>query len=576
MQQAEVKAKKGKTKMPRQNFYAGRLKTDIGASDVTIALDPLPTPTSGTLVIDARNPSQREVITYTGKAGDTITGVSRGQEGSIARTHAKNIVTEMNLTAKMIDDLYDAFASFAATNSGGWFSGLPAVTSVAYNGNKSYDLTFASSVAALVYPGYRLRKTRSVAFANRCLDLELSSSQSASRVSASVTGALSTMNATITVEANIKIESIGTNMVIASRQATSGQNGWVFWVTADGRLALTAILSTGNLKEKISSFTLPIGKWVHVAITLNMATDATTGYIDGLSTPLVTQNAGTAATFTNTGDMAIGKSPAGLYFDGKVTDVRVWNAIRTAAEIKNNSGQFLTGSESGLAGYWKLSGDLNDSTSSNNHLSGNNGAVATVTDSPSGNNGVSTTVDFGLVMAVSGSVATVQLPDGCTLPVSGGISLVEFATVKIPSGWPVAIERWKLCINAKTLLSQIATIATVYNLIGWNIAVPVGNWDVGYSVAIQGNSTGPTVIVLASLSLANNTFSDDRFTCKIEAALPSGVMNSASAGIYALRAVQLAAMTTFYFVMRAEATNNTIYIRGDHTTPELFAIPEGL
>jgi len=40
--------------------------------------------------------------------------------------------------------------------------------------------------------------------------------------------------------------------------------------------------------------------------------------------------------------------------DGMIDDVRIWNAARSATEIANNRNSELTGSESGLIGYWKL------------------------------------------------------------------------------------------------------------------------------------------------------------------------------------------------------------------------------
>lgn len=91
--------------MAYQNFYATRLATDIGAGDTTITLETAPTATAGRMVLEARNPTQREVIKYTGLAGSQITGVLRGQGGTTAKQHTKNSLVEMNVTA---EDLTDA------------------------------------------------------------------------------------------------------------------------------------------------------------------------------------------------------------------------------------------------------------------------------------------------------------------------------------------------------------------------------------------------------------------------------------------------------------------------------------
>lgn len=42
------------------------------------------------------------------------------------------------------------------------------------------------------------------------------------------------------------------------------------------------------------------------------------------------------------------------YFNGKISDLRIWKVARTAADIKNNMYLQLTGNEVGLEGYWRL------------------------------------------------------------------------------------------------------------------------------------------------------------------------------------------------------------------------------
>lgn len=93
--------------MAYQNFFATRLGTDIGANDTAITLETIPTATSGRLVLEARNPTQREIIKYTGISGNQITGVTRGQGGTTAKGHLKNSLVEMNVTA---EDLGDALS----------------------------------------------------------------------------------------------------------------------------------------------------------------------------------------------------------------------------------------------------------------------------------------------------------------------------------------------------------------------------------------------------------------------------------------------------------------------------------
>lgn len=91
--------------MSWQNFFATKLFSDVSDVATTITLETAPTVTAGRLVLEARNTGQREIIKYTGVVGNQITGVSRGQEGTTARSHLAGTVVEMNLTAQ---DLIDA------------------------------------------------------------------------------------------------------------------------------------------------------------------------------------------------------------------------------------------------------------------------------------------------------------------------------------------------------------------------------------------------------------------------------------------------------------------------------------
>jgi hypothetical protein len=68
----------------------------------------------------------------------------------------------------------------------------------------------------------------------------------------------------------------------------------------------------------------------------------------------------------------IGRNPAfPELFDGYIDDVRVWNTVRSAHEIRTNMNRELGGNEAGLVGYWKLNSSDNgitpDSSSRRNH-----------------------------------------------------------------------------------------------------------------------------------------------------------------------------------------------------------------
>lgn len=93
--------------MGYQNFFATRLASDAGSSDNILTLESAPSVTTGKLVLEARNPTQREIVSYLGVSGNQVTGVTRGLGGTTAKPHTKNALVEMNVTA---EDLTAALA----------------------------------------------------------------------------------------------------------------------------------------------------------------------------------------------------------------------------------------------------------------------------------------------------------------------------------------------------------------------------------------------------------------------------------------------------------------------------------
>lgn len=97
---------------------------------------------------------------------------------------------------------------------------------------------------------------------------------------------------------------------------------------------------------------LETGKWIHLAATIDGSGIAKlykngeqiqTGEIHLPNTLKRTKNYIARSNGSNDG-----------YFNGKISDFRIWKVARTAADIKNNMYLQLTGKEVGLEGYWRL------------------------------------------------------------------------------------------------------------------------------------------------------------------------------------------------------------------------------
>lgn len=523
--------------MGYQNFFATRLATDIGTSDTTITLETPPTETSGRLVLEARNPTQKEIIKYSGVSGNQITGVLRGQGGTSAKTHVKNSLVEMNMTAEDIQDLYDAFDAYAETAGDGWLPLLNAPTvATGYNkGNRSFEMTYPGiDLTTVLSPGMRLKVTRDTAAPTQCVDLEASSSQYASK--SSPTGIAFTDD--FTCEAWIKLESYATGVIVARGAAVSG--GFNMYMNSSGQIVISAWNST---EEKATSYqSVPLNRWSHIAASMNMSGNSFAIYIDGVSVPLT--STGSLSTLVQTGDLYVGRNVAGNYFNGKITDVRVWSTVRNATEIRDNMNQQLVGSETNLVAYFKLNGDFNDSTANANHLTASGGATATDTDNPFHD------TEYAIVtkVALDGSDTDVTVFTGTdhTIP-NDTLTNPYYSTQSVPFGFPRGRDKWTIEALGFTG-SEALSNDTFVNAVGGSISVPVGSWVLEHQGSFSVDSdVAVSAWVGGGLSTAPTSVSDSRMIAgqliRTSSGSPSYLYSHKSNNI------SVSATTTYYLIV---------------------------
>lgn len=339
---------------------------------------------------------------------------------------ADSILTKAKLDSSMNTEL----------NTGWVSSVLPAVSSVTANGNRSYDITFASTVASILSSGMRLRTTRTVAAPTTCFSLDGTNDY---YNDTSVAGM--TFTDDFTVGAWIKLNSYASSTIISRLNGTSG---WCLELLSSGIVRLTGYNGGGGNYSLVSSYqSVPLNKWVFIAAQLDMSAftaTTTTSYItfDGKDVPASVSRGGTNPTaLVQAGNLELGSQNAGAFFPGKIGDAFVASAKITQANIATIYSKGLTASDvsthSMVSAYTNGSTtDLN--TTNANNLTAQNGAT-TATSAPYGNDGVSSTLDYALVMAVSGSTATVQVPEGCTIPTSGGVTSVAYSVQGNPYGY---------------------------------------------------------------------------------------------------------------------------------------------
>lgn len=461
-----------------------------------------------------------------------------------------------------------------------WKEGvLPAVSSVTNNGNRSYDITFASTVASLLSPGMRLRTTRTVTAPTYMGGLFNGSSHYFTKVTA--TSTLSTVTDNFTLMAWVEPTAYADSSVLA-RSDAAVNNCFELRMSSDGRVG--ASVSNGgvaNNKLFLSYQSIPLNKKSHVAVT--WATGTILVYIDGVLVPsALAASGGTAPNTAGTGgDFSVGRRGAssGLYFPGYISGVGVFNAVLTASTIRSYSGQVLSGSETNCIGAWSLNNTgVNQQAAGTNDLTATGGVSYTVrspygTDSTGVNAG---TTDYALVMKVSTTTATVQVPEGCTIPTSGGVSAVAYSTTTSPFGFTLDKNRWVLTSALKT--STATTSNATYGAFssgGWALVVPTGQWNVGWQGETFATATTPTYYNISSTALTGLTATQGANTS------PFGtrVINPAAASFSVHTAIapqpqSLSASATY--VMYTLGATTASGIDGTGGVTEITAIPSGI
>jgi len=140
-----------------------------------------------------------------------------------------------------------------------------------------------------------------------------------------------------------------------------------------GQLQHSTLLVDGEHQVVVSNVALKTNAWTHVAGAASPGGKMTL-YINGVEDEDTVQEVG-PITATLDRFFIGSKTGHGMgMFQGVIAEVRVWNIFRKPEEVKEDMKRHLTGSESGLCGYWKLNEGPGDSVLDSS-LSDNHGAL---------------------------------------------------------------------------------------------------------------------------------------------------------------------------------------------------------
>ncbi|MEW6194312.1 MAG: LamG-like jellyroll fold domain-containing protein [Bacteroidota bacterium] len=138
-----------------------------------------------------------------------------------------------------------------------------------------------------------------------------------------------------------------------------------------------------------SAGSVPVHQWVHIAVTIQSGTNGVKFYLNGNLLSQHTMNA--PALHSDSGPVNIGRQDPSAcrcnFFHGDMDELRIWNRVRTQAEIQANMNASLNpAAESNLVAYYKF----------------DNVSNCTVIDSKNGFNGT--------IMGTNGNCTTIPSP----------------------------------------------------------------------------------------------------------------------------------------------------------------------
>lgn len=141
-------------------------------------------------------------------------------------------------------------------------------------------------------------------------------------------------------------------------------------------------IATGSGNATNSNWTIETGKWVHIAFTYNGITGQSELFVDGISRGNGDRQIRTIVNWgvsypredetDNRRGFWIGYSyDTPRYFDGDISECRIWNRILTAEEIQAKDHFYYTTPQSeGLVAYWKF--DEGQGINVTDYANGNN------------------------------------------------------------------------------------------------------------------------------------------------------------------------------------------------------------
>ena len=193
----------------------------------------------------------------------------------------------------------------------------------------------------------------------------------------------------ITVEAWIKLESLASSVpqnyaVVGKWDTGANIASWLLYFASDDTLNFIVSADGTNFEQKgiaVAVHAIAAGTWYHVAASWEASTKEFKHYKNGTQLGSTQTGASVGALYDGNQQTIIGVWEQGggivgdYCFDGLIDEVKIFNTIRTEAQIKKD--MYNSSTSSALKAYWQLNNALTDSSGNGNTLTNSGAAFST-------------------------------------------------------------------------------------------------------------------------------------------------------------------------------------------------------
>lgn len=421
------------------------------------------------------------------------------------------ILTSLNPDGTLKTAAVQSALGISNTPAVGWNIMAQALTYVSNDGYGQFSGTFNGDVTGFLKEGHKLLVPRVTAPGTQCMNFTPASSQSASRLSASLTNINFTNVFSVIAKINPNSYPSATGIAqstrtIIARRPAAGSTGWGLRITTEGVLEVYWANGTAFAVVGIQQCP-PISEWSSVAISVTASTRTVAFYINSMLIATVVGTSGDTV-IGQSGDLSLGAASmlSEGFFDGSMGEVALFNTNLSGAQIAGYANQGLTGAEANCVGLWRGNGNFNDLTTNANNLTANGGAIATFADNPFN------AIEYFYVTQVgaySAGVTPVKLFGGTkgTLP-NQTVGVINYSNAATPFGFPAERGAWRYKILGRMAQVQYSSVyggtpsnTVMYDMFRGKIMANVGKWKVSYDeYCISTHTAAPYAVITTILT----------------------------------------------------------------------------